>query len=70
MIALVAYEYILTLHLEVSAVWQRPLTSTSLLLLSTRYIIVAAQALNVLPASRTVSIQPFFCNLLTNLGWI
>ena len=52
--ALVAYEYLITFHEEVATVWKRKLTATSLLLLSTRYVLILTQILTFVPASPAV----------------
>ncbi|GJE96354.1 hypothetical protein PsYK624_125490 [Phanerochaete sordida] len=43
--SLVCYEYIITFCQEIDCVWKRPLNATSLLLLSTRWVMVVSQLL-------------------------
>lgn len=47
---MVAYEYVITFDQEVAQVWMRRPTATSLLLLSTRWVMAGNQAILVLPA--------------------
>ncbi|GJE84685.1 hypothetical protein PsYK624_007610 [Phanerochaete sordida] len=49
--ALVAYEFLITIQLEIDTVWRRPWTATSLLLLSTRWVMVLSAVLNLVPHS-------------------
>ncbi|GJE98348.1 hypothetical protein PsYK624_145760 [Phanerochaete sordida] len=49
LLGLVAYEYVITFSQEVEYVWQKPLSVTSVLLLSTRWVMVVFQALWVTP---------------------
>ena len=39
-IALIIYEYVITFADEIEAVWKRPWTATSVLLLSTRWVML------------------------------
>ena len=53
---LVLYEYLITVDRELQAVWQRRWTATSLLLLSTRWVMVVNAIVELFPvASLNVS---------------
>ncbi|GJE98361.1 hypothetical protein PsYK624_145900 [Phanerochaete sordida] len=50
LLGLVAYEYVITFGQEVACVWQKPISATSVLLLSTRWVMVLYQAIWVTPS--------------------
>jgi hypothetical protein len=47
---LVLYEYAITFDQEVSTIWKRRFTATSILLLSTRWVLVLSVILQLMPA--------------------
>ncbi|GJE98353.1 hypothetical protein PsYK624_145810 [Phanerochaete sordida] len=55
--ALAVYEYVVTFDQEVVCVWRRKFSATSLLLLSTRWVMVLYQATGILPRSHTSCTQ-------------
>lgn len=50
---LVAYEYIVTFDQEVNSVWARPPSATSVLLVTTRWVMVLNQIINWVPFSQS-----------------
>ena len=49
------YEHVITFDQEISKVWRRKFTMTSLLLLSNRYALILTQTVGFLPFNHTVS---------------
>ena len=60
-VALVVYEYAITLAQEIDTVWRRSLTATSLVVLTTRWVMVAS------PLTSFVTPQRYVSALLTRL---
>lgn len=61
-LALVAYEYLITLDQEVATVWRRKWTATSVLIVSVRWVMVLLQIshwLSVLPNVRSSVLYEF-----------
>ncbi|EKM56285.1 uncharacterized protein PHACADRAFT_207564 [Phanerochaete carnosa HHB-10118-sp] len=56
LIALVTYEYVVTLDQEIAVVWKRKFTATSMMLLSTRWLMLWGVILMYMPAKQTSSI--------------
>ena len=71
-IAVVIYEYLITIDREVEAVWWRPWTASSLLLLSTRWVMVLSSMLQPISPPSNVSylINAAMCYLPTLRGII
>lgn len=61
--ALVAYEYIITIWQEVEAVWKRPMSATSILLISIRWLMLLTQA----TAWRNIS--PNVCAIIQEIAY-
>jgi hypothetical protein len=51
---LVLYEYVITFEQEVSTIWKRRFTATSILLLSTRWVLVLSQIVPFIPSTPKV----------------
>ncbi|GJE94523.1 hypothetical protein PsYK624_106930 [Phanerochaete sordida] len=55
--ALVGYEYLITISQEVDSVWRRQFSLTSVLLISTRWVMLVNQIFQWLPASPHLSLD-------------
>ena len=53
--ALVAFEYAITFDREINTAWARRLSPASVLLVSTRWCLLAAQIVGVIPATPHVN---------------
>lgn len=51
------YEYLITLGDEVAVIWQRPWTATSVLLVSTRWVVVLTNVTGLVPAGPKVRLD-------------
>lgn len=51
------YEYLITFGEEVAVVWQRPWTATSVLLVSTRWVVVLTNVTGLVPAGPKVRLD-------------
>lgn len=58
--ALALYEYLITFADEIETVWKRPWTATSMLLLSTRWVMLLTLVYTVVPSTPTVRPPTFF----------
>ncbi|GJE98350.1 hypothetical protein PsYK624_145780 [Phanerochaete sordida] len=62
LLALVAYEYVVTFDQEVACVWQRKFSAASLLLLSTRWVMLLYQIAAIIPRSQSKSDAAVQCS--------
>ena len=53
LLALVAYEYLITFQQEIDTVWKRKLNTTSLLLLGVRWVMLALTIFNFILMSKS-----------------
>lgn len=60
MLALVTYEYLITVQQEVTMVWQRKWTLVTLLFLANRYVIMVIVILQSLPTTAQVRLLHLF----------
>jgi hypothetical protein len=54
---LVVYEYVITFDQEVSTIWKRRFIATSILLLSTRWVLVLYQIVPFMPSPKVCGIE-------------
>ena len=64
LIALVVYDYLITVRSEIATFWRRQLTVTNLLLLSTRYLLLISQIFYFIPESPPVSTSTYLPKIL------